>query len=381
MPLNKNIFALKMPERELYVGLMSGTSIDGIDAALVNLSNDHVELIAFEYLPFSFEIQTQLQKISAPNAQISLQDYGEMDARLARWFVRTVETLLRKQKLSSADIVAIGSHGQTVYHSPLGQYPFSLQIGDPNYIAQKTGITTVADFRRRDLAVGGQGAPLVPAFHKAVFHCETETRCIINIGGIANITVLPADKNATVLGFDTGTGNVLLNQWTLQHLNKSFDKNGAWAKTGKINLDLVNLLKKEPYFHLAPPKSTGVDYFSLSWLEKNCDLKSYPPEDVQASLCYLTAVTICEAIEKFAPKTSRILVCGGGVHNAYLMNLLIENSPCVVQSTGDFGLNPDHVEAVAFAWLAKQTLHQKTGNLEAVTGASCPVILGGIYQR
>ncbi len=370
-----------MPSPELYIGLMSGTSIDGIDAALVDLSCDNVKLIAFEYLPFSFEIQAELQRLSSPNALISLQDYGEMDVRLGHWFVRTVQTLLRKQKLSEADIVAIGSHGQTVYHSPLGEYPFSLQIGDPNYIAQQTGITTVADFRRRDLAAGGQGAPLVPAFHQAVFHCENETRCIVNIGGIANITVLPANANLPVLGFDTGTGNVLLNQWTLRHLNKSFDKNGAWANSGVVNIELVNCLKKESYFHAIPPKSTGVDYFSLAWLESKCDVQNYRPEDVQASLCYLTAITICEAIKQFAPETARILVCGGGVHNAYLMKLLNENAPCVVQSTGDFGLHPDHVEAIAFAWLAKQTLHQKTGNLQAVTGAEHSVILGGIYQR
>ena len=366
---------------ELYIGLMSGTSIDGIDAALVNLSDHTVELIAFEYLPFSFEIQTELQRLSAPNALISLQDYGEMDSRLGHWFVRAVETLLRKKQLSSTAIIAIGSHGQTIYHSPSGQYPFSLQIGDPNYIAEQTQITTVADFRRRDLAVGGQGAPLVPAFHKAVFRCNSETRCVVNIGGIANITVLPADETLPVLGFDTGTGNVLLNQWTLRHLNKSYDKNGAWANTGVVNFELVNCLKKEPYFHAIPPKSTGVDYFSLAWLESKCELQNYLPEDVQASLCYLTAITICEAILKFAPETMRILVCGGGVHNAYLMNLLIENAHCAVQSTAEFGLHPDHVEAIAFAWLAKQTLHQKTGNLEAVTGAKRPVILGGIYQR
>jgi anhydro-N-acetylmuramic acid kinase len=369
-----------MPSSELYIGLMSGTSIDGIDAALVDLSHHNIKLVAFEYLPFSFEIQQDLQRLSSPNALISLQEYGEMDTRLGYWFARIVQTLLRKNALSNTNIKAIGSHGQTVYHAPLSKYPFSLQIGDPNCIAQQTGITTVADFRRRDLAAGGQGAPLVPAFHQAVFHCENETRCIVNIGGIANITVLPADENSPVLGFDTGTGNVLLNQWTLRHLNKSFDKNGAWATSGVVNVELVNCLKKEPYFHAVPPKSTGVDYFSLEWLESKCDVKNYRPEDVQASLCYLTAVTICDAIKQFAPETARILVCGGGVHNAYLMNLLHENAPCVVQSTDDFGLHPDHVEAIAFAWLAKQTLHQKTGNLQAVTGAEHSVILGGIYR-
>ncbi len=369
-----------MQHSELYIGLMSGTSLDGIDAALVNLSNDSVELVAFEYLPFSMEIQLELQKISAPNALISLQDYGEMDARLGHWFALVVKNLLKKKQLQANSITAIGSHGQTVYHAPAGKFPFSLQIGDPNYIAEKTGITTVADFRRRDIAAGGQGAPLVPAFHEAVFHCENETRCIVNIGGIANVTVLPANPNEAVIGFDTGTGNVLLNQWIQRHCQDCYDADGAWANTGKIDFKLVETLKKEPYFDAPPPKSTGVDYFSLTWLETQCDLKSYLPEDVQASLCYLTAITICEAIERVAPETSRILVCGGGVHNQYLMKLLAENALCVVQSTADFGLHPDHVEAIAFAWLAKQTLNHKAGNLKTVTGAEKSVILGGIYS-
>jgi anhydro-N-acetylmuramic acid kinase len=369
-----------MNTSELYIGLMSGTSIDGIDAALVNLSNNRVKLVAFEYLPFSIEIQRELQRLSAPNAPVFLQNYGEMDARLGLLFASAVKNLLRKKNLPASAITAIGSHGQTVYHAPSGRFPFSLQIGDPNCIAQQTGITTVADFRRRDIAAGGQGAPLVPAFHQAVFHCENETRCVVNIGGIANVTILPANENEAVIGFDTGTGNVLLNQWIQRHCHNCYDANGAWAKTGKVDFDLVTTLKQEPYFDAPPPKSTGVDYFSLAWLESKCDLKKYLPEDVQASLCYLTAITICEAIIKIAPETARILVCGGGVHNAYLMNLLIENAPCPVQSTADFGLHPDHVEAIAFAWLAKQTLQQKAGNLQAVTGAKQPVILGGIYS-
>jgi anhydro-N-acetylmuramic acid kinase len=369
-----------MPLSELYIGLMSGTSLDGIDAALVNLTGNCVELIAFEYLPFSIEIQQKLQQLSAPNAAVFLHEYGEMDARLGHLFASAVKQLLRKKKLSADAITAIGSHGQTVYHAPLGRFAFSLQIGDPNCIAQQTRITTVADFRRRDMAAGGQGAPLVPAFHQAVFHCESETRCIVNIGGIANVTVLPKNKNDAVIGFDTGTGNVLLNQWIQRHLGKNYDANGAWANTGKVDFVLVECLKKEPYFSAPPPKSTGVDYFSLAWLETKCKLQNYLPEDVQASLCYLTAITICESIMKVAPETARILVCGGGVHNAYLMNLLKENAPCPVQSTADFGLHPDHVEAIAFAWLAKQTIHQKPGNLQAVTGANHPVILGGIYN-
>ncbi len=369
-----------MQTSELYIGLMSGTSIDGIDAALVNLSNNNVELIAFECLPFSVEIQRKLHELSAPNAKILLQDYGEMDVCLGHLFANAVKNLLSKTNLSAAEIVAIGSHGQTIYHAPSGRFPFTLQIGDPNCIAEQTGITTVADFRRRDVAAGGQGAPLVPVFHEAVFRCHSETRCIVNIGGIANVTILPANKTKNVIGFDTGTGNVLLNQWIKRHFKLSYDDDGAWANSGKVNFELVKMLKNESYFHALPPKSTGVDYFSLAWLESKCDLNNYLPEDVQASLCYLTAITICEAIERVAPETTRILVCGGGVHNGYLMKLLAENSLCPVQSTADFGLHPDYVEAIAFAWLAKQTIHQKAGNLQAVTGAKHLAILGGIYS-
>ncbi len=368
-----------MSNLELYIGLMSGTSLDGIDAVLVDLSEDKMEVIDFEYLPFASEIQHQLHQLSAPNAQVTLQAFGEMDTALGCLFADTVNALLCKTNFAASHIKAIGSHGQTVYHSPLGQFPFTLQIGDPNCIAQHTRITTVADFRRRDIAAGGQGAPLVPAFHHAVFHSINETRCIVNIGGIANVTVLPAESDSAVMGFDTGPGNVLLNQWIKRHLHHDYDAQGAWAKTGCIHFDLVEKLKSEFYFQAPPPKSTGVDYFSLNWLEAKCETNRYAVEDVQASLTYLTAITICEAIARVAPQTSRILVCGGGVHNHYLMQLLNENAHCVVQSTADFGLHPDHVEAIAFAWLAKQTLNQKTGNLQTVTGARCNVILGGIY--
>ncbi len=364
---------------ELYIGLMSGTSLDGIDAVLVNLTDDKMEVIDFEYMPFSQEIQFRLHQLSAPNAQVTLQEFGEMDTALGCLFAQTVNTLLCKTNLAPSQIEAIGSHGQTVYHAPLGQFPFTLQIGDPNCIAQNTRITTVADFRRRDVAAGGQGAPLVPAFHHAVFHSPCETRCVVNIGGIANVTFLPANTHQSIIGFDTGPGNVLLNQWIKRHLQHNYDAQGAWAKTGQIDFKLVEKLKNEPYFQALPPKSTGVDYFSLDWLELQCETGNYTIETIQASLTYLTAITICEAISRTATQTSRILVCGGGVHNDFLMQLLNENAHCEVQSTADFGLHPDHVEAIAFAWLAKQTLNQKTGNLQAVTGASCNVILGGIY--
>ncbi|MDI1232270.1 MAG: anhydro-N-acetylmuramic acid kinase [Methylobacter sp.] len=365
---------------ELYIGLMSGTSLDGIDAALVDFKDNKVELIEFEYLPFSDEIQSTIQRLSKPDALISLKEYGTMDTRLGVLFAESVNTLLAKADIPASAVNAIGSHGLTIYHAPEIKRPFSLQIGDPNIIAELTGITTVADFRRRDIAAKGQGAPLVPAFHQAVFHHPNEHRCIVNVGGIANITVLPKQLSAQVIGFDTGPGNTLMDLWIKLHRNLSYDKNGAWGKSGNIDHDLVALLKQDAYFNTAPPKSTGKEYFSLPWVYQYFDAFSYNAEDIQASLCFLTAITICDAIKKYAPATERILICGGGIHNGYLLELIQQHIGCPVESTEKYHLHPDHVEAMAFAWLARQTMNNLPGNLKEVTGAINSVILGGIYQ-
>jgi len=365
---------------KLYIGLMSGTSLDGIDAALVDFTDDKVRLVGFEYLPFPGEIQNTLQRLSKPDSLISLKEYGAMDARLGHLFADIVNTLLAKAGIPAASVNAIGSHGLTVYHAPDIKFPFSLQIGDPNVIAEKTGITTVADFRRRDIAAKGQGAPLVPAFHHAVFRHPDEHRCIVNIGGIANITVLPKHRTAEIIGFDTGPGNTLMDLWIKLQRNQSYDKNGAWAKTGNIDHDLVDLLTQDPYFTAAPPKSTGKEYFSLPWVYQYFDAFSYKAEDVQASLCFLTAITICDAIKKHAPATERVLICGGGIHSAYLLELIQQSMECPVESTEQYGAHPDHVEAMAFAWLARQTMNNLPGNLKEVTGAVNSVTLGGIYQ-
>jgi anhydro-N-acetylmuramic acid kinase len=364
---------------ELYIGLMSGTSLDGIDAALVDFEDNKAHLVEFECLPFPDDIQGAIQRLSKPDALISLKEYGAMDTQLGHLFAKAVNSLLAKTDIPVSSVNAIGSHGQTIYHAPDIRLPFSLQIGDPNIIAEKTGITTVADFRRRDIAAKGQGAPLVPAFHQAVFHHSDEHRCIVNIGGIANITVLPKEQSAKVIGFDTGPGNTLMDLWIKLHQNQSYDKQGAWAKTGKINHDLVALLKQDAYFNAAPPKSTGKEYFSLPWVYQYFDAFSFKAEDIQASLCALTAITICDAIKKYASATERVLICGG-IHNAYLLELIQQNIECPVESTEHYGLHPDHVEAMAFAWLARQTINQLPGNLKEVTGAIDSVILGGIYQ-
>lgn len=246
---------------ELYIGLMSGTSLDGIDAALVEFKHDKVHLVEFFYQPFTAVIKQQLEQISDANAMLFLKDYGTMDTQLGLLFAQTVNTLLSKAHIPATTVRAIGSHGQTVYHEPNSKQPFSLQIGDPNIIAEKTGITAIADFRRRDIAAGGQGAPLVPAFHDAVFSHPTEHRTIVNIGGIANITILPPSQSAPVIGFDTGPGNILMDQWIQKHLSQNYDKLGAWAKTGEINHELIERLKQDPYFQADPAKSTRQGIF------------------------------------------------------------------------------------------------------------------------
>ncbi|MDP2904192.1 MAG: anhydro-N-acetylmuramic acid kinase [Methylovulum sp.] len=366
---------------ELYVGLMSGTSLDGIDAALVDFKNNTIRLVDFEFQPFPYEIKTALQQLGKADALISLQDYGSLDTQLGHLFAAAVHSLLTKTNIPAASINAIGSHGQTIYHSPDSAFPFSLQIGDPNIIAEKTAIKTVADFRRRDLAANGQGAPLVPAFHQAVFGGSNKHRCIVNIGGIANITVLPAGPSAPVIGFDTGPGNTLIDQWIQRHQHSDYDPRGAWAKTGTINHEWVRHLMQDAYFMAPAPKSTGKEYFSLDWVERQCAIDNYRPEDIQASLCYLTAISLCEAIQQYAPATEQVLVCGGGSHNDYLLQLIEQSLSCQVASTELCGIHPDHVEAMAFAWLARQTINHLPGNLKEVTGADHAVILGGIYQR
>lgn len=367
--------------RQLYIGLMSGTSTDGIDAALVDFSDNRINLVGFTYLQFTDAIKNGIQQLSSANNLISLQQYGELDAQLGHLFAQAANTLLNNSGIHPSAITAIGSHGQTVYHAPDSQFPFSLQIGDPNIIAEITGITTVADFRRRDIACSGQGAPLVPAFHLAAFGNPTQNRCIINIGGIANITVLPAldQEAASVTGFDTGPGNTMMDQWVFKHHGLHYDQNGNWAQSGKINPGLVGLLKNDCYFRMPPPKSTGKEYFSLAWLEEKIADTVYPMADIQASLCFLTADTICDAIRKHAPDTELALICGGGIHNNYLLRLINERLPCPSASTADYGIHPDHVEAMAFAWLAKQTISMLPGNLMAATGAKRAAVLGGIY--
>lgn len=358
---------------ELFIGLMSGTSLDGIDAALVNFSNEKPHLVAHYYHEFSPPLRQKILALCAPGYD-EINRLGDLDVELGHLFAETVTQLLKTQQLKPEHIKAIGSHGQTIRHHPERQ--FTLQIGDPNIIAAKTGITTISDFRRNDIAHGGQGAPLVPAFHQSIFSAP-HNRCIVNIGGIANITLLPANPRKTS-GFDTGPGNTLLNAWTEKHLQKPYDDQGKWAQQGQVNQHLLEQLLNDPFFALPAPKSTGREYFNMAWLEKHA-LAHLKPEDVQRTLVALTAHSIIHSIKTTLPD-SEMIICGGGVHNHILMQQLSELAdPQVVRASNELGIDPDWVEAIAFAWLAKQTLAKKTGNLPAVTGAHRASILGGVY--
>jgi anhydro-N-acetylmuramic acid kinase len=363
---------------ELFIGLMSGTSMDAIDAVLACFDDPQPKLIDSFSQPLTAELRHRLSGLASPSDN-ELAQMMELDVIMGRAFGAASHTLLQKALVSPDAVRAIGSHGQTIRHIPAGEFPTTCQIGDPNIIAEQTGITTVADFRRRDMAAGGQGAPLVPAFHAAMLRSSHQTRVVVNIGGMANISVLPANPASEVIGFDTGPGNVLMDRWIERTNGKGWDENGQWAAQGKIDEKLLHRLLQEPFFQMAPPKSTGRELFSERWLLSNLAGQEHPV-DVQATLCELTARSIAQAIMSSARDCREVLVCGGGAYNAHLMGRLAANLPeATVASTSVYGIEPRWMEAMAFAWLAKQTLAGLAGNLPAVTGAKHPVILGGIY--
>lgn len=367
---------------QLYVGLMSGTSADAIDAALVDLQGSP-RLLASISTPLASSLRQQIHALCQPGNN-EIDRMGALDVELGREFAQCAQALLAHAGVSKTDVIAIGSHGQTIRHRPprSPQGTFTVQIGDPNIIAEQTGITTVADFRRRDMAVGGQGAPLVPAFHAAVFHSPTLNRAAVNIGGMANITWLPAAGE--VVGFDTGPGNVLMDLWIQEQQQLSYDRDGRWAATGQVNSQLVSQFLADPFFSQPYPKSTGREYFNRAWLEhhlENCTV-SLSPQDIQACLLELTVGSIRDSIRQLREPTQEVIVCGGGAFNSQLMARLERALPGIsLTSSAAHGVDPQWVESMAFAWLAKQTLEYKPGNLCAVTGAIKAVILGGIYWR
>ena len=364
---------------DYYIGLMSGTSVDAVDVAIVDLADDKINCIAAHTHPFPSSLRQAVLQL-ANNETNHIEVLARTDVLLGRVFAEAVQCVLKKAKLKAAQITAIGSHGQTVRHCPHDQIPFTMQIGDPNVIAALTGITTVADFRRKDIAHGGQGAPLAPVFHRALFN-QHQPLAVVNIGGMANLTYLPAQPEQPVMGFDTGPGNVLLDQWYHRHHRQPFDRDGAWAATGRCDKLLLQQLLADAYFQQPPPKSTGREYFNLAWLDQALQRLGdvVLPQDVQATLVNLTTQSIADAVKQFIPEVTDVVIAGGGVHNQHLINTLTKQlSHYSVKSIQTYHIDPDALEAMMFAWLAKQTLAKQNLDLTSITGGQRSSILGGI---
>ncbi|TCW09990.1 anhydro-N-acetylmuramic acid kinase [Raoultella sp. BIGb0138] len=360
-----------------FIGVMSGTSLDGIDVVLAAINENVVAQQASLSYPIPVTLKEDILAI-CQGQPLTLSQLGRLDTRLGRLFAEAVLALMRQENLQAADIIAIGCHGQTVWHEPTGEAPNTLQIGDNNQIAAHTGVTVVGDFRRRDIALGGQGAPLVPAFHHALLAHPVERRMVLNIGGIANLSLLA--PGVSVRGYDTGPGNMLMDAWIWRQCGKAYDKDARWASEGKVLLPLLQNMLSDPWFALPAPKSTGREYFNYGWLEHH--LARYPglrPQDVQATLAELTAVTIAEQV-LLSGGCERLLVCGGGARNPLLMSRLAALLPGTEVATTDAaGISGDDMEALAFAWLAWRTMSGLPGNLPSVTGASEASILGAIF--
>jgi anhydro-N-acetylmuramic acid kinase len=367
------------PDSEKYLGLISGTSVDAIDAVLVEFA-PRPRLLAQLAHAYPAELRKQILDLGLGRGNTTLQCIGALDVTIGKAFAAAALDLLSKGRISAGSVRAIGSHGQTVWHAPRDETPFTTQLGDPNVIAEHTGIDTVADFRRRDVAAGGEGAPLVPAFHAAFLHSSVEHRAVLNLGGIANLTLLP--RQGPVRGFDTGPANTLMDLWVEKHTALPYDAAGAFAATGSCHAELLKRMLEEPFFALGAPKSTGRDYFNMTWLSQRLDgLAEVPAQDVQATLLELTAQTVAIALRREAPDTECLIVCGGGARNGQILRAIAASLPGVRIETSDhYGLDPDYMEAMAFAWLARETINGRPGNLAAVTGARGPRILGGIYR-
>ncbi len=355
----------------LYIGLMSGTSLDGVDGVLTSFDG----LLHAAYVPFPDDLRQELLALqSASDDEIHREALAAN--RIATLYADCVRELLSTSGIVASQVKAMGAHGQTIRHRP--ELGYTRQINNPALLAELTGIAVVADFRSRDIAAGGQGAPLVPAFHQAVFGSAHATRVVANLGGIGNISVLRAD--GSVLGYDTGPGNVLLDLWATAHLGKPYDLNGNWAASGIVHEALLGELLDEPYLAMPAPKSTGRDLFNGAWLQqKLAQFDHVSPADIQATLCAFTARTLADAIRRDAPQAEAVYVCGGGALNGHLMALLHEALAKPVLGTEALGIAPTHVEAIAFAWLAARFCERLPGNLPSVTGARGPRILGALY--
>jgi anhydro-N-acetylmuramic acid kinase len=363
----------------LYLGLISGTSMDAVDAALLRFEDDSARLLATRAHPLPADLQDSL-RVLARSRHTSIEALGELDHRTGSLFAEAALALLSESGHRASEVRAIGSHGQTVRHRPAGLHPFTLQIGDANLIAERTGITTVADFRRRDMAAGGQGAPLVPPFHAWLLRRRPGRHAVLNLGGIANLSLIEDGRLAG--GFDTGPASTLLDAWTGRHLGERWDAEGRWASGGHTDPELLSRLLQEPYLSLPPPKSTGFELFNLDWLEPLLDLgRSLAPRDVMSTLAQFTVETVAGALERHWPGCLQLWVCGGGVRNTDLMARLGRRLPGItVADCAALGIGADWMEAAAFAWLASRRLKGLPGNAPVVTGARHEVVLGAVYS-
>jgi len=365
----------------LYLGLMSGTSVDSIDAVVVDISADgRCHLLASHSEAFEPALQEQLRN-AISSKKIVLHDLAQLDVRVAKHFAKAANNVLQHHQIARQQIIAIGSHGQTLLHGADQSPAYSLQIGDPNIIAEETGITTIADFRRRDIAVGGQGAPLVPCFHQSWLETINGADAVLNLGGIANITLLGRAGEDPQLGFDTGPANTLIDTWVRHRLGKSYDEDGAWARQGHIHSQLLALLLQHPFFNKTPPKSVDINQFNLAWLELALSsLEEVSDVDIAATLVELSAVTICRAVKLYASDCRKLIACGGGCHNHFLIQRIQAGLGTIqLELSDNYSIGVDWVEATAFAWLAFCHLNKKAGNAASITGAKQKRVLGACY--
>jgi anhydro-N-acetylmuramic acid kinase len=366
-------------KKEKYIGIMSGTSLDGVDVVLCEIDAQSCTLLHSLEYPIPQELKNDI--LAMINEKTTLEEVGQIDHRLGLLFTQAVGALLIRENIDATTVTAIGSHGQTLWHEPSGAYPFSMQLSDANIIAAKTGIPVVADFRGKDVALGGQGAPFAPAFHEFIFKNINASVSVVNIGGMANITVLPQSDNDRLIGYDTGCGNVLLDMWIQKHQNVTYDKDGAWAKSGKVDYTLLDAMMADDYFLQPYPKSTGREKFNEAWLDEMLTRRGSAvcsrvlEEDVQRTLVELTALSISNEVLKFNSDVT--LLCGGGAKNSFLVERIKALMPNVEVAIAQ---NADYIEAMTFAWLAYKRVHNEKVNLKDVTGASNNTILGGLYE-
>lgn len=364
----------------LYIGIMSGTSANAVDTVLVDFAEQQPIILANHTETIGTSLQQAIHAFAIPGHD-ELNRLAEVDIAIAQLSAHAVNQLLKKAQKKPHEIKAIGSHGQTIRHQPTGYTRYTFQVGDGNIITTMTGITTVTDFRRRDIALGGQGAPLTPIFHQHFFATSDSSRIVLNLGGIANISILPNKTQPALLGFDTGPGNTLLDQWIQRHCDQSYDDQGRWGREGRLHPGLLKNLLSDPYFSRQHPKSTGLEYFNLKWLYHYLESFSYvKPIDVQATLIELTAISVIQAVQMYYSE-GEIIVCGGGAYNDFLIERIRANSTRhILHSSKVYGIDPEWIESVAFAWLAKLAIHREPGNVPSVTGARSSAVLGAIYQ-